>query len=175
MPTLSVTKYSGVRYNERCILFSKCDGTRWRTGGEVKWKLANGVGSQYSHTISEGGVSSITKADAQTSAASSRLNWLPRPFKWTHPFRRKTKSGFCACDISFRTSSTTKDATMNECYNEWCYNERMLQRTDAIMNSFIYKIRMLTTKHRCYNERRGILSVDVARAFAWRVRPSRFD
>jgi hypothetical protein len=26
----------------------KCDGTRWRTGGEVKEKLANGVGSQYS-------------------------------------------------------------------------------------------------------------------------------
>ena len=24
-----------------------CDGTRWRTGGEVKWKLANEVGSQY--------------------------------------------------------------------------------------------------------------------------------
>jgi len=26
----------------------KCDGTRWRTGWEVKGKLANGVGSQYS-------------------------------------------------------------------------------------------------------------------------------
>ena len=26
----------------------KCDGTRWRTGGEVKGKPANGVGSQYS-------------------------------------------------------------------------------------------------------------------------------
>jgi len=25
----------------------KCDGTRWRTGGEVKGKLANGMGSQY--------------------------------------------------------------------------------------------------------------------------------
>jgi hypothetical protein len=25
----------------------KCDGTRWRTGGEVKGKLANGLGSQY--------------------------------------------------------------------------------------------------------------------------------
>ena len=25
----------------------KRDGTRWRTGGEVKEKLANGVGSQY--------------------------------------------------------------------------------------------------------------------------------
>ena len=26
----------------------KCDGTRWRTGGEVKGKLTNGVGRQYS-------------------------------------------------------------------------------------------------------------------------------
>ena len=25
----------------------KCDGTRWRTGGKVKGKLANAVGSQY--------------------------------------------------------------------------------------------------------------------------------
>jgi hypothetical protein len=30
------------------ILRLKCDGTQWRTGGEVKGKLANGVGSQYS-------------------------------------------------------------------------------------------------------------------------------
>ena len=28
-------------------LLLKCDGTRLRTGGEVKGKLANGVGSQY--------------------------------------------------------------------------------------------------------------------------------
>ena len=46
------------------------------------------------HTTSEHGVSSITTADAHTSAASSRLNWRPRRFKWTRPFRRKTKSGF---------------------------------------------------------------------------------
>ena len=52
------------------------------------------VGSQYSHTTSKRGVSIITNADAHTSAASSRLNWLPRRFKWTRPFRRKTKSGF---------------------------------------------------------------------------------
>jgi len=49
------------------------------------------------HTTSEHGVSSITTADAHTSPASSRLNWRPRWFKWTRPFRRKTKSGFCAC------------------------------------------------------------------------------
>ena len=88
------------------ILRSECDGTRWRTGGEVKGKLANGVGSQYSHTPSQRGLSTITNADAHTSAASSRLNWLPRRFKWTRPFKRKTKTGFCACAIRFRTSST---------------------------------------------------------------------
>ena len=74
----------------------------------MKGKPANGVGSQYSHTTSEHDVSSITTADAHTSAASSRLNWLPSQFKWTRPFRRKTKSGFCACAITFQTQSTTR-------------------------------------------------------------------
>ena len=59
------------------------------------------------HTTSEHGVSSITTADAQTSAASSRLNWRPRWFKWTRPFSRKTKSGFCACAITFQMASNT--------------------------------------------------------------------
>ena len=27
----------------------------------------------------------------------------PRRFKWTRPFRRKTKSGICACAITFQT------------------------------------------------------------------------
>jgi len=57
------------------------------------------------HTISEHGVSSITTSDAHTSAASSRLNWRPRRFKWTRPFRQKTKSGFCACAITFQLAS----------------------------------------------------------------------
>ena len=94
----------------------KCDGTRWRTGGEVKGKLANGVGSQYSHTTSERGVSSITNADAHTSAASSRLNWRPRRFKWTRPFRRKTKTGFCACAITFQTQSTYFYRRASKCW-----------------------------------------------------------
>ena len=91
-----------------CGLQLKCDDTRWRTGGEVKGKLANGVGSQYPHSTSEHGVSSITTADAHTLAASSRLNWRPRRFKWTRPFRRKTKSGFCACAITFQLASTNR-------------------------------------------------------------------
>ena len=40
----------------------------------MKGKLANGVGSQYSHTPSKCGVSTITTADAHNSAVSSRLN-----------------------------------------------------------------------------------------------------
>jgi hypothetical protein len=58
------------------------------------------------HTTSEHGVSSITTADAHTSAASSRLNWRLHRFKRTCPFRRKTKSGFCACVVTFQLTST---------------------------------------------------------------------
>ena len=60
-------------------------------------------------TTSEHGVSSITiiaTAETHTSAASSRLNLRPCRFKWTRPFHRKTKSGFCACAITFQTQST---------------------------------------------------------------------
>ena len=40
-------KYIDSKYRIGGRLHLKCDGTRWRTGGEVKGKLANGVGSQY--------------------------------------------------------------------------------------------------------------------------------
>jgi len=69
--------------------------------GELEWVAST------LHTSSECGLSSITTADAHTSAASSRLNWRPRRFKWTHPFRRKTKSGICSCASTFQTQSTT--------------------------------------------------------------------
>jgi len=55
---------------------------------------------------SEHGVSSITTADAHTSAAGSRMNWCPRRFKWTRPFCRKTKSAFGACAITFQLAFT---------------------------------------------------------------------
>ena len=37
------------------------------------------------------------------------VDWIDAQhrFKWTRPFRRKTKSGFCACAITFQTQSTT--------------------------------------------------------------------
>jgi len=72
----------------------------WRGNWRMAW-LANIL-----RTTSEHGVSSITTDDAHTSAASRRLNWRPRRFKWTRPFSLKTKSGFCACAITFQTQST---------------------------------------------------------------------
>ena len=93
-----------------CRVQLKCDGTQWHTEGKWRgnWRM-EWVASTL-HTTSEHGVSSITAADAHTSAASSRLNWHPCRFKWTRPFRRKTKSGFCACVITFRTQSTTSSS-----------------------------------------------------------------
>jgi hypothetical protein len=73
---------------------------KWRGNWWMKWVAST------LHTTSEHGVSGVTTADAHTSAASNRLNWRPRQFKWTRPFRRKTKSGFCACAITFQTHCT---------------------------------------------------------------------
>ena len=73
---------------------------KWRGNWRMEWVAST------LHTTSEHGVSSITTADAHTSAASSRLNWRPRRFKRTRPFRRKKKTSFCACAITFQTQST---------------------------------------------------------------------
>ena len=56
---------------------------KWRGNWRMEWVAST------LHTTSELDVSSITTADAHTSAASSRLNWRPCRFKWTRPFRRK--------------------------------------------------------------------------------------
>ena len=73
---------------------------KWRGNWRMEWVAST------LHTTSEHGVSSITTADTHTSTASSRMNWRPWRFKLTRPFRRKTKSGFCACGITFQTQST---------------------------------------------------------------------
>ena len=75
-------------------------GGEWRGNWRMEWVAST------LHTTSEHGVSSITTADGHTSAANSPKNWRPSRFKWTRPFRRKTKSGFCACAITFQTQST---------------------------------------------------------------------
>ena len=96
--TLSQT----VEYSWNMMAHGDAQGGKWRGNWRMEWVAST------LHTTSEHGVSSITTADAHTSAASSRLNWRPRWFKWTRPFRRKTKSDFCARAITFQMQSTTE-------------------------------------------------------------------
>jgi len=72
---------------------------KWRGDWRMEWVAST------LHTTSEHDVSSIATADAHTSAAISRLNWRPRRFKWTRPFRRKKKSGLSACSVTFQLVS----------------------------------------------------------------------
>jgi hypothetical protein len=80
---------------------------KWRENWRMEWV------AKTLHTTSELGVSSIITVYMHTSAASSRLNWRPCPFKWTRPFRRKTKSGFCACAITFQKQSNNYITSLN--------------------------------------------------------------
>ena len=96
-----------VRKTSNCVqsswnMMAYCDARegKWRGNWRMNWVAST------LHTTPEHGVSSITTVDAHNSAASSRLNWRPLRFKWIRPFRRKTKSGFCACAITFQTQST---------------------------------------------------------------------
>jgi hypothetical protein len=79
---------------------------KWRGNWQMEWVAST------LHTTSDYVVSSITTADAHTLAACSRLNWRPRRFKWTRPFRRKTKSGFYACAITFHLASTCLETSV---------------------------------------------------------------
>jgi hypothetical protein len=48
------------------------------------------------------------------------VDWTdaPRRFKWTRPFRRKTKCGFCVCAITFQlVSNTRNNARCQESYD----------------------------------------------------------
>ena len=88
---------------------------KWKGNWRMEWVAST------LHTTSEHGVSSITTADAHTSAASSRLNWRPRRFKSTCPFRRKTKSAFCGCAITFQTQSTCCFHCLQQDKGQWRY------------------------------------------------------
>jgi hypothetical protein len=100
---LNIFKITGsdivVESSWNVMAHSDAQERKWRGNWRMEWVAST------LHTISEHGVSSISTPDAHTSAASSQLNWRPRRFKWTRPFRRKTKSGFCTCAITFQTQS----------------------------------------------------------------------
>jgi len=118
---------SDISPGDRCGRFTRNVGTNLRgytasntrRGVEMWWHtVMHGKGRRGNwrmdcvagtlHTTSEHGLSSITTADAHTSAASSRLNWRPpADLNGLGRFALKTKSGFCGCAITFQLASTT--------------------------------------------------------------------
>jgi hypothetical protein len=105
-----------VEYSWNVMAHGDAREGKWRGNWRMEWVASTHRGS---HTTSEHGVSSFTNADAHASAARSRLNWRPRRFKWTRPFRRKTNSGFCACAITFQTQSTYSDYWFDSTFSLW--------------------------------------------------------
>jgi len=113
---------------------------KWRGNWQMEWVAST------LHTTSEHGVSSITTTDAHTSAASSRLNWCPRWFKWTHPFCWKTKSGFCACAITFQLASSKLQPMQKALIYVWNAADQKLQ-TAAAISPFTFYTQNNTSQH----------------------------
>jgi hypothetical protein len=134
--------YDKVEFIWNVMALGDARAEKWRGNWRMEWVAST------LQTTSEHGVSSITTADAHTSAANSRLNWHPRRFKWTRPFRRKTKSRFCACAITFQTQSTvgitwniispqlTADAAI--CRKQWNWFFLLRPQTFKYLQSGVY-------------------------------------
>jgi len=81
---------------------------KWRGNWRMEWVAST------LHTTSEHGVSSITTADAHTSAAGRQYpshylgTWcIQHYYRWcTHLGCREKRSGFCVCAITFHPAST---------------------------------------------------------------------
>jgi len=93
-------------YNVVCRLQLKCVGTRWRTGRKVNGRRANGLCSQYSsHYLGTWCIQHYCCWCAKIGCQQSTQLTPTGRLKWTRPFRRKTKSNFSACAITFQRSS----------------------------------------------------------------------
>jgi hypothetical protein len=82
--------------------------------GKWRWKLANAVGSQYpSHYLGTRCIQHYYRWRRTPRDASSRLNWRPAnraDLNGLVRFARKTKSGFCACVVTFKwTRSVSRE------------------------------------------------------------------
>jgi hypothetical protein len=101
-----------VEYSWNMMAHGDAREGKWRGNWRMEWVAST------LHTTSEHGVSSITTADAHSSAANNRLNWRPHRFKGTRLFRWKRKSGFCACAITFQTqsSNTSPEEMVSKCH-----------------------------------------------------------
>ena len=88
------TKFTLVRCYHPCIKPEREE--KWRWNWRMEWVAST------LHTTLEHGVYNITTNNKSWCAHLG----CPRRFKWTRPFRRKTKYGFCVCAITFQLAFT---------------------------------------------------------------------
>ena len=84
-------------------------------GGEVKGKLANGVGSQYpSHYLRTWCIQHYYCRCAHLGCQQSTELTPTSRFKWTRPFHRRNLV-FCACAITFQLTCNIVRTCINAC------------------------------------------------------------
>ena len=146
---------------------------KWRGNWQMQWVAST------LHTTSEHGVSSITTADAHTSAVSSRLNWRPPVrFKWTRPFRTKDEiwfqrvchhisTGLAHCVAELLVSNISKDfVTFIFKYNEYIhrleyhwrwwhshfkYQKRFVQQLNISQKTHLWHLKFIQHWFECYH------------------------
>ena len=102
------------------------------------------------HSTSEHGVSSISTADAHTSAASSQQNWRPRRFNWTPPFCQKMKLVSAHVPSHFKRSLRLyhlQTMTVHFCKGVFNYlNTKKVQCKHTIIREYSLVIRSWNVK-----------------------------
>jgi hypothetical protein len=101
---------------------------KWRGNWQMQWVAST------LHTTSEHGVSSITTADAHTSAVPV-VHWTDAPpadLNGLVRFARKTKSGFCACAITFQMQKSSAPASFLNVYNPAICISRLFTETVVV-------------------------------------------
>jgi hypothetical protein len=109
---------------------------KWRGNKRMEWVTSK------RHMTAEHGLARAVQtlqADVHRSLDTSRLNWRPRRFKWTPPFRRKTKSCFCACAITFQTQSTTL-LVLSECQSVQNQRHRRAQKRSKFYQIWTFQV-----------------------------------
>ena len=92
-----------VEWKRNLVVHSDAREEKWRGKRRMEWVAKQS--SVWLGTVHPVLLQSFSP-DPHSKKAHTRLNWHPRRYKWTRPFRWKTESGFCACAVTFRFHST---------------------------------------------------------------------
>ena len=119
LPRSDTTQFTrSVEWKRNLVAHGDAREEKWRGKRRMEWVAKQA--SVWLRTVHPVLLQSLS-ADPHSKKASTRLNWHPRRYKWTRPFRWKTESGFCACAITFRLHSTSTSVAIWHLHLEGIY------------------------------------------------------